>query len=55
MSLLLQLETDLKTAMLARETVSVGVLRMVKSELKNAEISQGAALEDAQIIQTIQK
>ncbi len=50
-----RLETDLKKAMLAQDQFLVGVLRMVKSELKNQQIALGAELDDKQVEQVIRK
>lgn len=46
---------DLKSAMLGRLEVETSVLRMLKSELKYAEIAQGSKLNNDQIIQVIRK
>jgi uncharacterized protein YqeY len=53
-----QIDSDLKGAMRARETQKLGVLRMLKSALKNAAIEKGGAsatLEDAEATQVIRK
>ena len=53
-----RIDSDLKTAMRARETQKLGVLRMLKSALKNAAIEKGGAsatLEDAEATQVIRK
>lgn len=55
MSLFLQLEGDIKSAMLGKDSTTVGVLRILKSEIKNAEIAQAAPLEEAQIMQVIRR
>ena len=46
MSLQQQLDDDLKTAMKQGEKARVSVLRMLKSELKNARIERGEELSD---------
>ncbi len=53
-----RIDSDLKAAMRARETQKLGVLRMLKSALKNAAIEKGgagASLEDAEATQVIRK
>ena len=53
-----QIDSDLKGAMRARETQKLGVLRMLKSALKNAAIEKGGAsatLEDGEATQVIRK
>lgn len=49
------LQQDLKRAMLSREEVKVSTLRMLLSEVKNAEIQKGASLEDVDIVAVVQK
>lgn len=57
--LLDQIQSDLKTAQLARDEVKVSTLRLLISEIKNAEIalrqSSGQAMSDEQIIPVIQR
>lgn len=55
MSLPEQITADLKSAMLRQDSAAVSVLRMLKSELKNAEIAVGAPLNDEQALQVIRK
>ncbi len=43
MSLLAQIDADLKDAMRARDTARLGVLRMLKAAAKNAAIEKGGA------------
>ena len=53
-----QIDSDLKAAMRGRETQKLGVLRMLKSALKNAAIEKGGAgatLEEAEATQVIRK
>jgi len=50
-----QLTADLKEAMRAQDEFRVGVLRMVKSELKNQEIAAGAVLADDQVLAIVRK
>ena len=49
------LDADLKTAQLARDAVTTGVLRMLKAELKNTEIALGEPLTEPKILQVIRK
>ena len=58
MTLLNRLESDLKEAMRARDTMKLGVLRMLKSALKYAVIAKSGAeteLSDAEAAQVIRK
>ena len=58
MSLQQQIDTDLKEAMKARAAEKLGVLRMLKSALKNAAIEKGGAdavLDDNEALAVIRK
>jgi uncharacterized protein YqeY len=58
MSLLQRVDSDLKEAMRARDTMKLGVLRMLKSALKYAAIAKSgteAELSDAEAVQVIRK
>ena len=58
MSLLQRVDSDLKEAMRARDTMKLGVLRMLKSALKYAAIAKSgteAKLSDAEAAQVIRK
>lgn len=44
---------DLKNAMKSGDKISVSVLRMLNSEIKNREIENGGQLSDGSIIETI--
>lgn len=58
MNLQRQIDDDIKTAMKARETERLAVLRMLKSALKNAAIEKGGAdaqLDDAEASAVIRK
>jgi len=58
MTLLNRVESDLKEAMRARDTMKLGVLRMLKSALKYAVIAKSGAeteLSDAEAAQVIRK
>ena len=50
-----RIQDDLKTAMKARESDRVSVLRMVMSELKNARIDKGDDLDDDGVIQVLKR
>ena len=49
-----KLQQDLKQAQLARDEVKVSTLRLLLSEIKNAQIQKGADLSDEEITQVIQ-
>ncbi len=53
--LLVRFQDDLKAAQLARIEVKVSTLRLLLSEIKNAEIAKGSELEDQEIISIIQR
>ena len=53
--LLDDIQSDLKQAQLARDEIKVSTLRLLLSEIKNAEIAKGNNLEDQDIISVIQK
>lgn len=58
MSLSLQIDNDLKDAMRAKDTLKLGVVRILKSAVKNAAIEKGGAdaqLDDAEVITVIRK
>ena len=53
-----RIDSDLKDAMRAKEATRLGVLRMLKSAVKNAAIEKGGAtatLDDAEATQVIRK
>ncbi len=53
-----RIDQDIKAAMLARETLKLGVLRMLKAALMNSAIEKhgaGAALEDADALAIVRK
>ncbi len=50
-----RLTTDLREAQLARDVTRVSTLRMVLSELHNAEIQKGSELGEQEIIAALQK
>ncbi|MBI2019449.1 GatB/YqeY domain-containing protein [Candidatus Daviesbacteria bacterium] len=53
--LLDQIQNDLKGAQLARDEVKVSTLRLLISEIKNAEIAKGQLLADDDIVSIISK
>jgi len=58
MSLSLQIDNDLKDAMRAKDTLKLGVVRILKSAVKNAAIEKGGAdaqLDDSEVITVIRK
>jgi len=55
MSLKAQIESDFLTAYKAGETAKVSILRMVKSAIKNAEISAKSELADPEIIKILRR
>ena len=50
-----QISSDLKEAQLARDEVKVSTLRLLLSEIHNAQIQKGADLPDEEIILVVQK
>ena len=55
MALLDQLNSDLKSAMRARDELKTSVLRLLLSAINYAEIAQQKKLDDGGILQVIQK
>jgi uncharacterized protein YqeY len=56
MTLQERIDSDLKEAMRAKDATKLGVLRMLKSALKYAEIEKsGAELGDAEAVQVVRK
>ncbi len=53
MSLKVQIQNDMKTAMKAGEPLKVGALRMLISDIKKREIDKRADLDDAEIHKAI--
>jgi uncharacterized protein YqeY len=50
-----KLDNDLKTAMLARDTKRMMVIRMLKTDVKNREVELMRSLEEPEILEIIQK
>ncbi len=55
MSLKSQIESDFLTAYKARDDVKVSILRMLKSAIKNGEISAKSELADPEIIKILRR
>lgn len=53
--LLSKIQSDLKTAQLARDEIKVSTLRLLLSEAKNKEIAKGDDLSDEDIISVISR
>lgn len=53
MSLQDRLLSDMKTAMRERDEVRLSVIRLLRSEIKNAEIESGSALTDEEIVEVV--
>ena len=49
------IQNDLKQAQLARDVVKVSTLRLLLSEIKNAEIAKGQSLAEQDIISVVQR
>ena len=50
-----RIQQDLKQAQLTRDEVKVSTLRLLLSEIKNAEIAKGGGLSDEDIVGVIQR
>lgn len=50
-----KIQTDLKNAQLARDEIKVSTLRMLMSEIKNAQIQKMAELSDQDILAVIKR
>ena len=48
-----RLDSDLKAAMKARDALSVSVIRLLRSEIHNAEIAKGATLTEDELVQVV--
>lgn len=55
MSIKEDIEEQLKQAMIAKDELTLSVLRMVKSAVKNMEIEKGHELDDAEMIAVLEK
>ncbi|MBI4035847.1 GatB/YqeY domain-containing protein [Candidatus Daviesbacteria bacterium] len=49
------IQSDLKEAQLGRDEIKVSTLRLLLSEIKNAEIAKGGELSDEDIVSVVQK
>jgi uncharacterized protein len=54
MSLKEQIQSDIKDAMRAKDSVRLGALRMLQSEIKKREIDTRTELKDADVIKALQ-
>lgn len=50
-----KISLDLREAQLARDEIKVSTLRLLLSEIKNAEITKGGVLTNEEIVSVIQK
>ncbi len=50
-----QLNEDLKSAMKAKDAVKVGTLRMIRAQLKDAQIAKGEPLSDDECLEVLNK
>ncbi|MCL6629284.1 MAG: GatB/YqeY domain-containing protein [Armatimonadetes bacterium] len=53
MSLRTRLDEDMKTALKNKDSLQLSVIRLLRSELKNAEIAKGASLTEDEIVQVV--
>lgn len=54
MDLINQITEDMKAAMKSKDTVALNTIRMLKSEIKNAEIQKMGRLSEDEVIKVIQ-
>lgn len=50
-----ELQQDLKQAQLARDEIKVSTLRLLLSEIRNAEIAKGGKLSDSDLVSVVQR
>lgn len=55
MSIVEKLQADMKTALKNKETERLGVIRMVRAAIKDAEIAKKEALSEEEVLQVISK
>lgn len=53
MSLRTRLDEDMKTALKNKDSLQLSVIRLLRSELKNAEIAKGAPLTEDEVVQVV--
>lgn len=53
MALTERLSDDMKTALRNRETVRLGLVRMIRAQIKNREIAKGSDLEDEETVEVV--
>lgn len=54
MDLISQITEDMKAAMKSRDTIALNTIRMLRSEIKNAEIQKMGQLSEDEVIKVIQ-
>ncbi len=50
-----QINDDIKTAMRAKDEITLGAIRILKSEIKNAEIAKKGDLTEEEVLKVIAK
>jgi hypothetical protein len=55
MSLKAQITDDMKAAMRAKDTLKLGTIRLLQSEMKNREVDERIELDDTRIVSIIEK
>lgn len=55
MTIIEQIDTRLKEAMIAKDEQATGLYRLLRSALKNAEIEKRAELEESDVIRVLEK
>lgn len=53
MALKERLTDDMKSALRNRETVRLGLIRMIRAQIKNREIAQGSELRDEGVVEVV--
>lgn len=53
MSLRIRLDEDMKIALKNKDSLQLSVIRLLRSELKNAEIAKGAPLTEDEVVQVV--
>ncbi|UGQ45530.1 GatB/YqeY domain-containing protein [Massilia endophytica] len=55
MSLKAQISDDMKAAMRAKDTLKLGTIRLLQSEIKNREVDERIELDDTRVVGIIEK
>lgn len=55
MTIIEQIEARLKEAMIAKDEQAIGLYRLLKSALKNAEIEKRAELDEAEVLRVLER